>query len=390
LEAQLGQQQLNLAALKAQRATVKLINDVERTIEGTFDRLAKWRDRASRKSANRNRTIGYRERDRRALPATTQAPTSASTTLQPKPKREPGLSDIVRQARRISVKEAPRANVGRVSTNQGQFVRRTNTDNAHNPATRRVPEHVTSWTESKKKRNPVGTRFSSYQDLDKPNDQGLPITTLRYSESPQPRSERVSQTAKVEPGTSKIKVEPQSPRQKFPTFRKEEPTQPSNRSIGGLFGNTSSSSPFADLTNMMAGNTLKTPVEPMLRPEPTLDANQPAGGLFSNTSSVSPFATLSALSSGTNRPAASFRLHSLASGTEDRIKKAKDSLSGFLRRTTSASGGVLSTPATFDKKRKASDGESPHVQKRAKTFTGTNFSFAPAGVYDREVTELFD
>src|SRR6188474_1235832 len=50
LEAQLGQQQLNLAALQAQGAAPKLINEVQWAISGTSERLAMWRTRAERKA----------------------------------------------------------------------------------------------------------------------------------------------------------------------------------------------------------------------------------------------------------------------------------------------------------------------------------------------------
>ncbi|KAK0627362.1 hypothetical protein B0T14DRAFT_493472 [Immersiella caudata] len=287
------------------------------------------------------------------------------------------------------IKEEPCAHVGRVSANQPQFSRPFTTENAQKPSPRRTPEHVPGWERSNNKWNPVGSRFSFYQDPEKPNGQGSPITNLRYSESPRPKFERQDQTVKVEPSSPKIKVEPQSPGQMFKMTLKEEPVQPSHRTPG-LFGNTSSGSPFATLTNVMPSNTPKAPTAPMIRPESTLDAKKPGGGLFSNKLAVSPFAAISALSSGTNGPATNFEFPTPATGTEDRIKMAKDTLSGFLMRTTSAPGEILSTPATFGTKRKASGGESPHVKKRAKTFTGTNFSFAPAGVFDREITELFD
>ncbi|KAK0641453.1 hypothetical protein B0T16DRAFT_393725 [Cercophora newfieldiana] len=205
LEAQLGQQRLNLAALRAQGAAPKLIHEVQRAIISTTKRLATWRDRAVIKVTRRNAVIAGRERLSRALPAPRADTTTIATQSGLRVKREVDAVVAPKRAPWISVKQEPAVQFA-PPTNGQQLPRQTNTENTRGPSLYDIPEFRPEKSQPRNPSKPVAplspthhnwpcrnpvkpapsstVHRNSYQDFDRPKDSELVVDQLRYSESP--------------------------------------------------------------------------------------------------------------------------------------------------------------------------------------------------------------
>ncbi|KAK4449766.1 hypothetical protein QBC34DRAFT_379825 [Podospora aff. communis PSN243] len=387
LEAQLGQQQLNLAALRTQRAASRLIHDVERAITRTNELLATWRGRALNKAANRDVVIRARERANRALPAPAQVLISNSAAPRVNAKRD--TVSISGRTRSAPVKQE-------TGTNLRQTAWKSNTGSTGQAHPRRGAENFPRRTETKAEWATLATRFPFYHDLDKPAAQEPSVSVLRYSESPKRETKTKLPTVKDQPAPSMIKVEPISPKIKVEASPEGEPIQV-HKSSATLFSNISSPSPFAALSPV-SGNTLRPATTPTQQLETSTNTNKTTISLFSNMSSISPFAAMPTLVTQ-DPPIAESRPLLMVGSTsgdgfsqpsnsdEDRIQKAKASLSGFLKRSTSNTGMITGAPSFTGGKRKFESDESDVGQKKARTFINP---ISGPGVENRKIFELHD